>query len=116
MALQCINRRRFVGLASSLMAGVSLQNGTYGQDPARVNRPRATDGDERFEPNWEKRLTLTVGQKKGDLIGNTDKVVQAAIDYMARMGGGTVHILPGKYVFRVFRLPPCFCSFPFADQ
>ncbi len=100
MALQCINRRRFVGLASSLMAGVSLQNGTYGQDPARVNRPRATDGDERFEPNWEKRLTLTVGQKKGDLIGNTDKVVQAAIDYMARMGGGTVHILPGKYVFR----------------
>ena len=100
MALQCINRRRFVGVASSLMTGVGLQSGTNGQDPSRVNKPRATDGDERFEPNWEKRLTLTVGQKQGDLVGNDDKVVQAAIDYMARMGGGTVQILAGKYVFR----------------
>ena len=100
MDLQFINRRNFVGLASSLVAGAGLSQLLHGKEPPRPKNPRATDGDERFEPNWEKRLTLTVGQKQGDLIGHNDKVIQAAVDYMARMGGGTVRILPGKYVFR----------------
>lgn len=100
MDLQLINRRKFVGLASSLVAGTGLQRLARGEKPPGVKKPRSTDGDDRFEPNWEKRLTLTVGQKQGDLVGRDDKVIQAAIDYMARMGGGTVRILPGKYVFR----------------
>ena len=100
MDLQFINRRAFVGLASSLVAGAGLSPLVRGEKPLRPKNPRATDGDERFEPNWDKRLTLTVGQKQGDLIGRDDKVIQAAVDYMARMGGGTVRILPGKYVFR----------------
>ena len=99
MKLHLINRRKFVTVASSLVAGYGLASGTQAAPPT-VKRPRATDGDDRFEPNWDKRLTLTVGQKKGDLVGQDDKVVQAAVDYMARMGGGTVKLLPGKYVFR----------------
>lgn len=100
MSLHLIDRRKFVMMASSLAAGSSLTGWAVGAPPPAVNRPRATDGDERFEPNWDKRLTLTVGQKKGDLVGHDDKVVQAAVDYMARMGGGTVKLLPGRYVFR----------------
>jgi len=65
-----------------------------------VTNPRATDGDERFEPDWDERLTVTVGQKQGDLIGSDDKVLQAAVDYVARLGGGTVKILPGTYTLR----------------
>jgi hypothetical protein len=65
-----------------------------------VRNPRATDGDERFEPNWDERLTITVGRKKGDLIGSDDKVLQAAVDYVARLGGGTVKVLPGTYTLR----------------
>ena len=38
-----------------------------GGDPPQVTNPRATDGDERFEPNWDERLTITVGEKSGDL-------------------------------------------------
>jgi len=44
-----------------------------------------------------RKATLTVGQKQGDLRGNDDKVIQAAIEYLNRTGGGTLHILPGVY-------------------
>jgi len=46
------------------------------------------------------RITITVGQGRGDLQGTDDKVIQAAIDYVFRLGGGTVHILPGTYTLR----------------
>ena len=44
-----------------------------------------------------RRITLTVGQDEGDLQGKDDKIIQAAVDYVARLGGGTVKILPGTY-------------------
>jgi len=43
------------------------------------------------------RLVLTVGQTNGDLQGRDDKVIQAGIDYLHRLGGGTLNILPGVY-------------------
>ncbi|HID21252.1 MAG TPA: hypothetical protein EYP14_02485, partial [Planctomycetaceae bacterium] len=65
-----------------------------------VTAPRATDGDERYEPAWEQKLTIRIGTKTGDLVGSTEKAIQAAVDYVAARGGGTVHILPGTYTFR----------------
>jgi hypothetical protein len=44
-----------------------------------------------------RNITVTVGQAEGDLQGRDDKVLQAAIDYVSNLGGGTVHILPGIY-------------------
>jgi len=68
--------------------------------PPLVSHPRATDGDSRHEPHWDERLTVRVGQHKGDIVGDNDKAIQAAIDYIVRLGGGTVHILPGTYTLR----------------
>jgi parallel beta-helix repeat protein len=45
-------------------------------------------------------LTLTVGQAEGDLRGTDDKVIQAGIDYLHRLGGGTLRLLPGVYELR----------------
>ncbi len=42
-------------------------------------------------------LVLTVGQTEGDLRGTDDKAIQAGVDYLHRLGGGTLHILPGVY-------------------
>ena len=42
-------------------------------------------------------MVLTVGQNEGDLQGNDDKIIQAGIEYLNRVGGGTLHILPGVY-------------------
>jgi polygalacturonase len=43
---------------------------------------------------------LRVGEHEGDLLGTDDKVLQAGIDYLHRLGGGTLHILPGQYTMR----------------
>jgi hypothetical protein len=62
--------------------------------------PRATLGDDVEEPVWDKRLTVTVGPSDADIIGTNQKAIQAAVDYVARLGGGTVKILPGTYRLR----------------
>ncbi len=45
----------------------------------------------------KQHLTLTVGQTEGILRGTDDKIIQAGIDYLNRLGGGTLQILPGVY-------------------
>ncbi len=99
MSVQHGNRRLFLSATAGVLAG-SAASSTFGDDLPRVRNPRATDGDERFEPNWDERLTVTVGQDKADLVGSGDRVIQAAIDYVARIGSGTVKILPGVYTLR----------------
>ena len=44
-----------------------------------------------------RNMVLTVGQTEGDLQGRDDKIIQAGIEYLDRVGGGTLHILPGVY-------------------
>lgn len=93
------NRRRFfagVGMIAASFDAARL----LASPPLPVTSPRATDGDDRFEPDWKQRLTISVGQRKGDLIGNDDRVLQAAVDYVQRFGGGTVKVLPGTYTLR----------------
>jgi len=65
-----------------------------------VRAPRATSGDRAHEPNWDTQLSISVGQREGDIIGNNDKAIQAAVDYVVRLGGGTVQVLPGRYTLR----------------
>jgi hypothetical protein len=69
-------------------------------DPPSTKNARATLGDSLVEPPWDQRLTVTVGSAGADIIGTTEKTIQAAIEYVARFGGGTVTILPGTYRLR----------------
>ena len=55
-----------------------------------MNRPMRAGGE----------LTLTVGQNEGDLQGEDDKIIQAGIEYLHRVGGGTLRILPGAYLMQ----------------
>ena len=43
---------------------------------------------------------ITVGQSSADLLGSDNRALQAAVDYIAAMGGGTVEIGPGEYLMR----------------
>jgi hypothetical protein len=65
-----------------------------------ADEPRATLGDSVVEPDWAQLLTITVGPANADIVGASDKSIQAAVDYVARFGGGTVQILPGAYRLR----------------
>ena len=98
-AARVFSRRH--ALLGSLAAGATaLGSHAPAADRPVVTRPRATSGDDAVEPNWSERATITVGPKDADLVGTTDKALQAAVDYVARLGGGTVKVLPGKYRLR----------------
>lgn len=92
------SRRNFLHGAASLV-GLLATRGALGFADPTDYEPHATSGDTR-EPQWKERLTVSVSPTKGDLVGADDKVLQAAVDYVARLGGGTVHVLPGTYRLR----------------
>jgi parallel beta-helix repeat protein len=93
-----LSRRAFVSLAAGLFGSEMVR--ARAEDRSLARNPRATSGDRRAEPNWDERLTVTVGHEKGDIVGKTDKAIQAAVDMVERIGGGTVKIGPGTYHFR----------------
>lgn len=80
--------------ASAILAAVRAE------DRPPVTKPRATSGDTAVEPDWQQRFTVTVGQNNADIAGANDKAIQAAVDYVTRLGGGTVKIQPGTYRLR----------------
>lgn len=43
---------------------------------------------------------IRVGQSDADLVGNDQRALQAAVDYVAGLGGGIVEIGPGEYLMR----------------
>src|SRR5262245_16868796 len=46
------------------------------------------------------RAEIRVGIAEGDLRGSDGRAIQAAIDYVATLGGGTVRVGPGRYLLR----------------
>lgn len=97
------SRRRFLAQAGSLAGAACWQLGRAGaaeEDRPPVTQPRATAGDAAVEPNWDERWTITVGPRDADIVGSTEKAIQAAVDSAARWGGGTVRILPGEFTLR----------------
>jgi len=52
------------------------------------------------ESTMSKGVSITVGQKDADIIGSDNRALQAAVDYVAALGGGTVSIAPGTYLMK----------------
>jgi hypothetical protein len=46
------------------------------------------------------RPVVRVGLASGDIVGADHRALQAAVDYVAALGGGTVEIGPGEYAMR----------------
>src|SRR5438093_370501 len=96
---QRFERRRFLQTVSGLAVGGIGAMLTRADELPNNTSPRAIFGDA-VEPDWKQRVTITVGPRKADLVGTTGRVLQAAVDYVARLGGGTVRVLPGTYRLR----------------
>jgi parallel beta-helix repeat protein len=45
-------------------------------------------------------VRISVGTSDADLIGSDNRALQAAVDYVAKLGGGVVDIGPGEYLMR----------------
>ena len=79
---------------------------SVGKIPGNSKREIFTHDFNTMRPIRNKnKITLIVGQKEGDMRGNDDKILQASVDYVYRLGGGTVRILPGVYIMRNSLLP-----------
>src|SRR5947209_18459423 len=46
------------------------------------------------------RPRVTVGVSEGDVRGADNRALQAAVDYVARLGGGVVEVAAGEYLMR----------------
>lgn len=68
-------------------------------------RDFSPDPDERQLPKamhsaMEALPIISVGQEKADIIGRDSRALQAAVDYIAGLGGGTVQVKKGRYLMR----------------
>jgi len=52
------------------------------------------------ERTMRKCVSVTVGLKDADIIGSDNRALQAAVDYVAGLGGGVVNIGPGTYLMK----------------
>ena len=43
---------------------------------------------------------IRIGQTEGDIVGKDNRALQAAVDYVAGLGGGVVEVGPGDYLMR----------------
>src|SRR4051812_27974334 len=48
----------------------------------------------------DRRVAIDVGQQSGAIRGEDGRAIQAAIDYAAGLGGGTVRVGEGRYALR----------------
>ena len=77
------------------MAGMSYASQTPA-DPAP--KPDEQQLPRAMHSAMEELPLVTVGRENAQLIGSDNRVLQAAVDYIAALGGGTVAIGPGEYL------------------
>lgn len=82
-------------LAMVICITVAVDGGTGTNDQETATRRLVTSTNRPIRSRRD--LVLTVGQTEGDLQGKDDKIIQAGIEYLNRLGGGTLRILPGIY-------------------
>jgi hypothetical protein len=76
-------------VATSLVLGADVEPDVKpGQVPGAMHVP------------MKERAHITVGKSGADMVGADNRVLQAAVDYVARLGGGVVEIRPGEYLMR----------------
>jgi len=94
MNASSFHRYRHVLLPFALACSVSLtaaENGAPTTPADAQQLPRA------MHTKMTELPSIRVGQREGDIIGSDNRALQAAVDYVARLGGGTVEIGPGEY-------------------
>jgi hypothetical protein len=79
-------------MSRSVMAGLWLAVAGHVGSAVQADEPPSAREPERAE--------VRVGIQDGEFQGADHRALQAAVDYVANLGGGTVHIGPGRYSMR----------------
>ncbi len=84
-----------------LLIGACMQINAAAGDEARGGAAAPPPDFSTMRPiRTPQPIEISVGQGEGDLQGGDDKIIQAAVDYVAGFGGGVVRVLPGTYAMR----------------
>src|SRR3954462_11536598 len=78
----------------AIFAVLTLTCSVLAVDPALNQLPRAMHIEMKNRPH------VRVGVKDGDMVGADNRALQAAVDYVAGLGGGVVEIGAGEYSMR----------------
>ncbi len=70
----------------------------YGQQAPDADRPGQLP--RAMHTLMKERPIVRVGVSAGDIVGSDNRALQAAVDYVAGLGGGTVEIGEGTYIMR----------------
>lgn len=81
-----------LSLSTSLMAAEATRD--FSPRPEEQQLPTA------MHSAMDQLPRITVGQENADLIGSDNRALQAAVDYIAGLGGGLVEIGAGEYLMR----------------
>jgi polygalacturonase len=83
--------------------GCALAAGSAGGQEGRQDfspRPEEQQLPLAMHAKMDKLPRITVGRENRDLAGGDNRVLQAAVDYIAGLGGGVVEIGAGEYLMR----------------
>jgi polygalacturonase len=92
-----LHLHRHALLLLSLASSVSLIAAEHG---GRTTHADAHQLPRAMHVKMAERPTIRVGLREGDITGTDNRALQAAVDYIARLGGGTVEIGPGEYAMQ----------------
>ncbi|MBI4324460.1 MAG: right-handed parallel beta-helix repeat-containing protein [Chloroflexi bacterium] len=81
-------------LPGASVLGASDSPSDFAPPPDEQQLPRA------MHSKMKERPSIAVGQRDAAIIGTDNRALQAAVDYVAALGGGTVEIGPGEYLMR----------------
>lgn len=82
----------FLAVGTMGILNASEMQKDFSPQPDEQQLPRAMHSEMKELPS------ITVGKKDAQLIGTDNRALQAAMDYIAGLGGGTVEIGEGEYV------------------
>ena len=98
VGLQCYgipgDARDHLARSMSAWRALTLKTPDLSPQPGEQQLPRA------MHSSMKDRPRITVGLQEADIIGNDNRALQAAVDYIAGLGGGVVEIRAGEYMMR----------------
>ena len=88
----------FMSLLSAALLAVAASISSGGETEAGFSpKPEEQQLPEAMHSEMKELPRITVGRENTDLIGDDNRVLQAAVDYIAGLGGGVVEIAAGSY-------------------
>src|SRR2546427_1816389 len=87
-----VNFSVLTAILSASFFAAAAQNQEFSPRAEEQQLPRA------MHSKMKERPVITIGRGDADIVGADNRALQAAVDYIAGLGGGTVEIGAGEFV------------------